>query len=475
MAGGRRAALLRWAAAGALGLGVCSWQRRADGAGFSSQTFGGEHGNVVETNPTALYYNPGGLGFSDKTSIGLYGSLAMRSATWTHPQAADDYPDPAGAQGADTGKATLFNVFGGPSVAASTHISKDLVVAAGIFAPFYGLSHWDKNQAFAGSTKYPQAVDGVQRWFAVDGRVEVLYFSVGSAYRLGPLSFGASANFISSSFSLSQARNVGGAGKPNVDEEGRADLDVHGYEGSFAAGIQVEAIPGQLYLGASYQAQPGLGPLALDGDLTVAPPGQKQTHFSVSLHQSLPDVIRAGARFWPRSHRWELRLFGDYTRWGVLVSQCIAEHGGACAVEANGAASTGTGDATVLGNIRRNWKDTWGLRLGASYWVAPAVETFVGAGYETAAVPAATMAPDIPDADNVLLAVGGRFALTEDLFLGVSYTHIQYLNRNVSTTASTLATSPSGVPYVYPTVEGNGGGLYTQWIGLFTGTLEAMF
>jgi hypothetical protein len=63
-----------------------------------------------------------------------------------------------------------------------------------------------------------------------------------------------------------------------------------------------------------------------------------------------------------------------------------------------------------------------------------------------------------PDADNVLLAIGGRFALNEYLFVTASYTHIQYLNRNVGTTANTLASTPSGVPYVYPTVEENGAG-----------------
>jgi long-chain fatty acid transport protein len=472
---GLRVRLLRWWAAGVLSLTVCSGQGRADAAGFASQTLGGEHGNVVESNPTALYYNPGALGFSGGASLGLYGTLALRSATWTHAKAADDYPDPPGAQGADTGKATLFNVFGGPSIAASMHVSKDLVLAAGFFAPFYGLSRWDKNGAFAGSTMYPQAVDGVQRWFVIDGKVEVLYFSVGSAYRLGPVSLGASANFISSTFSLSQARNIGGTGQPNVAEEGRAQLDAHGYQGSFAAGIEVEAVPGQIYLAASYQAQPGLGPLALDGDLLITPPGQKPTHYSITLHQSLPDVVRAGLRLRPRTLPWELRLFGDYTRWSVFTSQCIAERGGSCSVESNGGQSTGPGDATVLGNIRRDWRDTWGLRVGASYWFAPAVEVFAGAGYETAAVPAATIAPDIADADNVLVALGARFALTEYLFATVSYTQIQYLNRNVATTASTLATSASGVPYVYPTVEGNGGGLYTQWVGLFTGNLEAAF
>ena len=454
---------------------VCVWQVPADGAGFSSQQFGGEHGNVAETNPTALYYNPGALGFSEKTDLGLYGTLALRHATWTHPQAADDYPDPAGAQGADTGRASLFNVFGGPSMAGSVHVSKDLVLAAGFFAPFYGVFHWDKNQAFAGSTMYPQAVDGVQRWFAIDGKIEVLYFSAGAAYRIGPVSIGASGNFISSTVSLLQARNIGGTGKPDAIEEGRGSFDVHGYNGSFGAGVMFEAIPERLYVGASYQAQPGMGPQALNGDLYVTPPGQKATHYDVTLHQSLPDVFRAGARFRPKNVPWEFRVFGDYTRWGVLTSQCLAEQDGACAIGPNGAASTGPGDATVLANVRRNWKDTWGLRAGASYWVAPAIEAFAGVGYETAAVPGTTMSPDIPDADNVLLAVGGRFALTEHLFLSVSYTHIQYFDRNVSPTTSTLATSPSGVPYVYPTVEGNGGGQYTQWIGLFTGNLEATF
>lgn len=452
-----------------------SWPGRADAAGFSSQQFGGEHGNVVETNPTALYYNPGALGFSEKTNLGLYGTLALHSLTWTHPQAADDYPDPAGAQGAGTGKATQFNVFGGPTLAASTHLTKDLVIGAGLFAPFYGGSRWNKNPGFVGSTTYPQAADGVQRWFAIDGKVEVLYFSAGAAYRLGPVSFGASGNFISSNLSLSQARNIGGEGKPNIDEEGRADLNVHGYEGSFAAGVLVEAVPEQLYLGVSYQAQPGLAALALGGDLTITPPGQPPTDYKVVLHQSLPDVVRAGARFRPLGLPWEFRLFGDFTRWSVMTNQCISEQAGNCSIEANGAAASGPGDATVLGNIRRDWRNTWGLRLGASRWLVPAVEIFAGAGYETAAVPGATMAPDIPDADNVLLAIGGRVALNEHLFVTVSYTHIQYLNRNVSTTASTLATSPSGVPNVYPTVEENGGGLYTQWIGLFTGNLEVTF
>src|SRR5271165_63830 len=170
--------------AGALAAAVYAWQGSAGAAGFATQTFGGEHGSVVETNPTAVYYNPGALGFSGNTSFGLYGALAVHSVTWTHQQASDDYPDPPDAQGADTGKASLLNVFGGASLGASTHLTKNLVIGGGFFAPFFGISHWDKNNAFANSQKYPGAVDGVQRWFGTDGKIEVLYFSASAAYRL---------------------------------------------------------------------------------------------------------------------------------------------------------------------------------------------------------------------------------------------------------------------------------------------------
>jgi long-chain fatty acid transport protein len=472
--GGKRMNRLRGSVV-AVAIAAFAWQGNARAAGFATQTFGGEHGNVVETNPTALYYNPGALGFSGNTAIGLYGALAMHSVTWTHSQAADDYPPPnAAAQGANTGKASLFNVFGGASLGATTHIGKNLVIGAGFFAPFFGISHWDKNNAFSDSTKYPLAVDGVQRWFGIDGKIEVLYFTAGAAYRLGPLSLGATGNFISSTFSLYQARNIGGAGKPDVGNEGRAYFDVQGYNGSFAAGAMLEAVPGQVYIGASYQAQPGLGPQALDGDLYITPPGQKASHTLVTLHQQLPDIIRGGIRVHPKSIPWEFRLFGDYTRWSVLQTQCLGEQNQPCTVPDGGLAPvTGPVGGFTLGNVRRNWNDTWGLRVGASYYIKPTIEVFAGAGYETAAVPDSTLAPDIPDANNVLLSLGGRVALTEALFLAASYTQIQYMDRD--DTKSTLATDPSGNAYYYPTVEGNGNGHYTQWAGFFSGNLEAMF
>src|SRR5688500_3277889 len=68
--------------------------RGASAAGFATARFGGEHGTVVTTNPTALYYNPAGLGFSEGFHLMADGSLALRSVTWLHRPAAGDPPDP---------------------------------------------------------------------------------------------------------------------------------------------------------------------------------------------------------------------------------------------------------------------------------------------------------------------------------------------------------------------------------------------
>jgi len=106
--------------------------------------------------------------------------------------------------------------------------------------------------------------------------------------------------------------------------------------------------------------------------------------------------------------------------------------------------------------------------------VVPSVELLFGAGYETGASPDATLAPDIPDANNVQGTLGARFRLTESLFLTASYTHIQYFTRN-NIGKSTLAANPDGSMVMYPSVEEDAGGIYKAWIGTMTGNLEALF
>jgi long-chain fatty acid transport protein len=122
----------------------------------------------------------------------------------------------------------------------------------------------------------------------------------------------------------------------------------------------------------------------------------------------------------------------------------------------------------TLQNVRRNWRDTYGIRGGVSYWVKPTFEVFGGVGFETGAAPDETLDPALPDADNIAPAAGVRVEIIPKLFLAGSYTHIQYFNRD------TVGISQTAQPEL-PTKRADGGGKYTQWIGTFNANVQMQF
>jgi long-chain fatty acid transport protein len=467
-------------------------ERSARAAGFATARFGGEHGNVTETNPFALYYNPGALGFSHSPlSSMLDVQVALRDASWTHTAPQPGPSQQPDSQVGNSGTATLFNAFGAPAIGVTSKLG-NLGFGIGFFVPFGGFAHWDTNnqldaQALAqhclASVKAPpcpRAAEGVARWHIIDGEVSSIYFSAGVGYRLGPLSIGVSGNAILSTTRLSQAKNPNGATLPDSTSEGRATLEVSGVNGSFGAGAMLELVPNRAWLGASYQAQPGLGQQTLTGTLdindSVLSHPALQEH--VSFIQWLPDIIRGGAR-WRVSDAVELRVFGDYTRWSVLKAQCVAlekkQPDGSftprdCNVYPNGSDATG---GAIFTNIPRNWNDTYGVRVGGSYWMNPGVEFFAGVGYETGAVPDSTLEPTLMDADNVAGALGTRLMFEDGFYFAVSYTHLQFFDRD-NTGKSQLETN-NGVPVAYPTVQQDGGGKYTQWIGIIDANIQKDF
>jgi long-chain fatty acid transport protein len=434
----------------------------ARASGFAAARFGGEHGNVTATNPTALYYNPAGIAFASGTQLFGDGTLALRRATWTREPGSGE-AEPAGAEGANSGRASLLNLFAGPMLGASTRIG-DLALGLSLSVPFGGRARWDGNDRFKDHPQFPLAAEGVQRWHGIEGSLTFLYATFGVAYRLGRLALGASGNLIRSSVRTRQAKTLTGDGTPDTTREGRATLDVAGVHGSFAAGGMLELVSGRVWLAGSYQAQPALGPMELEGTLTTEYRGG-QTPLPVTLVQALPDIARLGLRY-RVGPAVELRLSAEMTRWSVMQTQCAGLTGQPCLVDATGADASGS--ASVLQNLRRRWNDTYGARAGLSWWARPSVELFLGGGAETAATPEATLDPALADAPSASGALGARFALTDHLLISTSLTYIHFLPRDTRGKSQLEAASP-------PTRRPDGGGRYTQWITLMNVNLEQRF
>lgn len=432
-------------------------------SGFYSAEFGGEHGNVVTTNPTALYFNPAGITLEEGTHLYLSGILVLRRATWTHAQTGSETPDPPGAEGADAGKAHLSNVLAAPALAATTRVGR-FALGAAFYVPFGGNVHWDSNPRFAGSQAFSSAADGIQRWNVIDGSVRALYFTIGAGVRVGRLSLGVTGNLVRSSEYLKKAKSFG-ALPVDVMHEGRTVADVSGIEASVGFGAMVEAVPDRLWFGASYQSQPGFGPIKLEGTLTISDESGQSASRNATLTSALPDIVRAGVRARPITgpHALELRAYGDLTRWSRLQSECFSLENQPCSVFPDGTDATPT--SAVLENDRRRWRDTYGVNVGASYWVTEAVEIFSGVGFSTAAIPDTTMDPLLFDATSVRFALGGRVALPARFHLTAGLTDVQYAARD-TTGRSTLSDAQ------LPTRRADGGGQYTSWLGIFQLSLE---
>ena len=439
-------------------------------SGFAAAEFGGEHGNVVTTNPTALYFNPAGIAFAEGTNLYVSGVLALRRASWTHTRATSEQPEPPGAEGADTGQARFSNLLGAPALAATTWIRR-LALGGAFYVPFGGRVHWDPNPRFANDANFPLAADGVQRWHIIEGAVTSLYFTVGAAVRLGPVALGLTGNLVRLSVESQQAKSFNPQQAVDPLNEGRIGIDVAGMHASFGVGAMVEAVRERLWFGASYQAQPGLRPDEAGRHAVDQPRRRRGATAAHHVHaRAAGHRARRAARaaepwtvFGILGGALELRVFGDLTRWSRLQSQCVSVQGEPCAVFPDG--TDATPGATTIQNIRRGWKDTYGVNLGVSYWTSDAVEVFWGTGFATAATPDATLDPMMPDANNIRVALGGRFAVPGGFHITAGLTTVQYAARD-NTGRSTLSDAE------LPTRRPDGGGKYELWLGLFQVSLE---
>lgn len=440
-----------------LGLGLFS--PRAQAGGFENARFGSQRGHAVTPTPLAVYYNPAALSATRRVHIAVDGVLALHGQSYERSES--NTPEPEDAEGANVGTAKSLDVLGAPTAAASVRIG-NFALGAGLFVPFGGFMHWQGNDDFKGNQKYLGAQDGVARWHAIDASTMFLYMSLGASYMIEPLrlSFGVGANVIRGSANMTRAQTA--ARDDNLLTEGRSEIDVSGWTGSFSLGVMWELWAERLWLGLSYQAPPGLyGGMSLEGTVRTRL-GGTTTEQKSDLHQKFADILRWAVRF-KLTQSLELRLYGDYQRWSVLDRQCVTVHGKKCRVEPDG---SGTEPTELIANQQMNFKDTYGVNLGASYFFTSMVEVFAGVGYDSNAIPGSTLSPLVLDGNDISITLGTRLSFLDRIGLLIALTHTQWLPR----TAKSRLDEP-----LPPTRLPNASGEYKQWATVLDVMLEVGF
>ena len=413
-------------------------------SGFFVARFGGEHGHPTTDSLSAIYYNPAGLSLGSGTRLTIDANLAWRLFSYERPETAIDNlledgavgaGTPADAVSSNTGTASLTNFIAAPFAAVASDFGiEGFSAALGFYAPFGGASVYDKTENLE---SYPGAVDGPQRWWAIEGTIRSVYVTGAAAYRIKPLrlSFGIGLNAVKSEVSTVRARNSNGT--DNVSSEGRALLDVSALELSMGAGVIWEPKDG-VFLGLSYQSSPNFGESELEGTAKLSLAGQTREFTAnpdVKYYQTMPDVWQFGAR-WRMDAKNEVRLFGNYIPWSKLEYQCALDssiEGATCQLD---------GSAKLI-LLPREWMDGYSVRFGASHWLSKGVEFFGGGGFDTNSVPDETLEPALYDTDKFTLSLGVKVGLKDgkimaasdegasDLNLATTYTQVIYVPREI--------------------------------------------
>jgi long-chain fatty acid transport protein len=431
----------------------------------------------------ALYFNPAGMSLGSGTRLQISGAFGFHTAGYDRPVGAIDNVVPPGvaqagtpaeAVGANAGHASLTNFIFLPffGVVTDFHVP-NLGVGLGVYLPFGGAVRWDPNTTFQGNpTKYPGAFDGVQRWGVIDGTIDSWYITAAGSYRIPQigLSLGMGINLIVNQVNTVRARNADGTDNLTTStggvQEGRSYLDVSDVTGSLSFGAIWEPHE-NVYIGLSYQAQPGFGENTLTGTLRNKLGSAPSNQVNVEFKQSLPDILRLGARW--RVKPWvEVRLFGEFDRWDVFNRQCILDASTpnrSCMVPpfvGQGAVTTGAGIILV---VDRRWKNAFNVHAGVSFWPKEYLELFAGLQFDSNAVPDNTISPDLIDSNKLLPAIGAKLKLFDNhVKVGLTYTEVIYFDRTSDPRPRDMAGMP--ITNLPPARNPDGAGTYSQAVGL---------
>lgn len=469
-------------------LALCLAASSAHAGGFSSARFGGEHATAADALPSALYYNPGAIGFLDGQHLMLDAAFALRSAEYQRDadaidQSTFDQVQSAGlsreaAVDALAGRASLSDWVVLPFVGAVSDLGmprSPLRLGAAFFVPFGGQSSWDEQPADA---RFPGASDGPGRWYNIEGTIRSFALTLGAAYRIeaARLSLGVSGNLYLQEVQTLRARNANASDNLIAADgtliEGRSLLDVSGRAFGLGVGVLWEAVARRLWLGASYQSQPGFGAMALSGTLTntlgTAPAANA---VDVVFSEELPDIVRLAGRFRPRADI-ELRLQLSWERWSQLEQMCLADAGvsdlaAACKTRPDGSLVNTQYASDVVQVFARDWNDTVDTRAGASYFPSPDLELFLGGGFDTHAIPARTLDPSLFDMNKVSFALGAGYRLGA-VALTLTLSDVIYFERDTRDVAGNESLA-------LPSRQPGNQGVYTQNIFLLQPAAELSF
>lgn len=339
-------------------------------------------------DPSAIYFNPAGL-------TQLKGQNIMLGVTYVRENGGEftgTTPLTGGATTSETQKDLNFYI---PNAYYTrTTDSGNVSYGVGIFAPFgLGQEYKDKNASI-----FRNQITKID--------LQTVVVNPTIAFKVGEiLSVGVGIDWMYGTAELANTPVVPGVGNLyNLDLEG--DGDAWGYN----LGLLLKPTA-NLRIGASYRSKFNLK--IEDGDVEIrninntvpfVPPGVTAatafggTSFDTKGNAKIyiPATFALGVAY--TMGRLTVEADADWTFWDSFSSLPIDIR-------------NNVGDLLPDTNAPKNWNNVVAFRVGAEYRVTDPLALRAGFVFDPSPVPAATMGPELPDADKLHYAVGAGYKI----------------------------------------------------------------
>ncbi len=345
----------------------------------------------LANDPSAVYYNPGGL--TQLTGTNFYGGVCLIKPGTT-------FRGPLPENTEWKLKDQLFTPY---NLYIHHQISDDLHFGFGANNQ-YGLgTKWDEN--WVGSQ------------LAVETEIRTFFFSGVIAYKISDqLSIGAGPVFAYGDVIISKQNSLG-------QFQGNAFLELSGDATAFgyAAGILYK--PSEMFsFGLSYRSQVKFefdGTAELTAPKVLLENGQIP-YGPVSAPMTTPENITLGIAYFPTDN---ITVTGDfqyigwdsYDKLAVTFNDFTDEYGD-----------------KIQSINPRNFENAWIARLGAEYKLSEDFALRGGLLYDSNPVKDEKLDPTLPDADRLGLNIGFGYQITNKMAVDVAYLYLRFEERKIT-------------------------------------------
>ena len=334
---------------------------------------------------STIWYNPAGMAALSGTSMSATANVIRTSYEFENTGSTGAFALPGTGEGGDGGGVSLV-----PQGYISTAIGDDLRVGVALNVPF-GL----KTEYDSGWRGQLVALKSESKSYNVNPAIA---YKVNKAVWLGA---GIDYQYFSTTLS-----NYAGP------VAGIAELDAHDTGWGYNLGAMFNVTP-TTRLGFAYRSQIRYD---LQGTANFSG-GGGLLNSNARADLTVPE--NASVNFYSSvSERWEVMASAVWTHWSRLQTLTVLR----TSPSALGPAGS------VVAQLPFNWRDTVMFALGANYDVPNSkFKIRFGAFYDPAVSNDATRTPRLPDERRILLAVGGRYSISDHDSLDFGYGH-EFIN-----------------------------------------------